>query len=343
VNDAAGVTVNLNGATVLHRTAVHYPAAALQHGVQGQVSVEVKLDATGNVNDARVLSGPDELRAAALQSVLDWHFTRDAANGTKVVEISFELPKMGVAEGVTGGVQGRVLGGETHGVIGGIVGGVPSGAPANVQSSPMSSRILSIQVLGLSDEARAALLASLPVHEGDELTANAMLRTRQAVTTFDEHLSVRQIVARVVTGNAAPSDGVILQIAAPGVLPQTRMSAEGMVPPPAPSPSTYSGTLESPTQRIKVAANVQSAMIVKKVPPVYPQMAKSAGVEGVVRIAALIGKDGTMQELHVLEGPAMLIQAAMDAVKQWMYKPTMLNGDPVSVETTIDVNFTLNQ
>jgi TonB family protein len=335
VNDAAGVTVNLNGATVLHRTAVHYPAAALQHGVQGQVSVEVKLDATGNVSDARVLSGPDELRAAALQSVLDWHFTRDAANGTKVVEISFELPKMGVAGGVAGGVQGGVLGGETHGVIGGIVGGVPSGAPnvVDLQVLPMSSRILSIQVLGLSDDARAALLSSLPVHEGDEFSRDASRRLDEAIKAFDEHLHVRRTVG---------SDGVNLQIAAPGVLPQTRMSAEGMVPPPPP-PSTYAGTLESPAQRIKVAANVQSAMIVKKVPPIYPQMAKSAGVQGVVRIAALIGKDGTMQELHVLEGPAMLIQAAMDAVKQWVYKPTMLNGDPVSVETTIDVNFTLNQ
>ena len=50
-----------------------------------------------------------------------------------------------------------------------------------------------------------------------------------------------------------------------------------------------------------------------------------------------------MQELHALEGPALLIQAAMDAVRQWTYRPTMLNGEPISVETTIEVNFTLNQ
>jgi protein TonB len=63
----------------------------------------------------------------------------------------------------------------------------------------------------------------------------------------------------------------------------------------------------------------------------------------VVRLAVLIAKNGTIQEIHSLDGPALLIQAAMDAVKQWVYKPTFLNGEPVAVESTIDVNFTLNQ
>jgi protein TonB len=100
--------------------------------------------------------------------------------------------------------------------------------------------------------------------------------------------------------------------------------------------------VETP-QRIKVGGNVQSAMIIRKISPAYPQLAKSARVSGVVHLAAIIAKDGTIQELHSLGGPALLIQAAMDAVKQWVYHPTMLNGEPVQVETTIDVNFTLNQ
>jgi protein TonB len=110
-------------------------------------------------------------------------------------------------------------------------------------------------------------------------------------------------------------------------------------PPPPPPPVAKAVT---PT-RIKVGGNVQSAMIIRKTPPIYPQLAKSARVSGVVHLAAVIAKDGTIQELHSLGGPALLIQAAMDAVKTWIYKPTMLNGEPVQVETTIDVNFTLNQ
>jgi protein TonB len=111
-------------------------------------------------------------------------------------------------------------------------------------------------------------------------------------------------------------------------------------PPPPPPPPVKK---DAAPIRIKVGGNVQGAMILKKTPPLYPQLAKSARVSGVVHLAAIISKEGTIQELHSLGGPALLIQAAMDAVKQWVYRPTMLNGEPVQVETTIDVNFTLNQ
>jgi protein TonB len=96
-------------------------------------------------------------------------------------------------------------------------------------------------------------------------------------------------------------------------------------------------------QRIKVGGNVQSMQLITKVPPVYPQLAKTARVSGVVHLAVIIAKDGTIQEIHSLGGPALLIQSAMDAVKQWVYRTTLLNGEPVQVETTIDVNFTLNE
>jgi protein TonB len=76
---------------------------------------------------------------------------------------------------------------------------------------------------------------------------------------------------------------------------------------------------------------------------VYPDLAKSARVEGVVHLAVIIAPDGTIQEIHSLGGPALLITAAMDAVKQWVYRVTLLNGQPVQVETTVDINFTLNQ
>lgn len=111
-------------------------------------------------------------------------------------------------------------------------------------------------------------------------------------------------------------------------------------PPPPPPPAVKK---EAAPQRIKVGGAVIAASIIRKTPPIYPQLAKSARVSGVVHLAAIISKDGTIQELHSLGGPALLIQAAMDAVKTWVYKPTMLNGEPVQVETTIDVNFTLNQ
>ncbi len=91
--DAPGVTVTLNGVGVLHRTGVGYPPAALRNGVQGTVSLQVKLDSTGTVNDAEVLTGPEELRKAVLESVLQWHFSQDAAGSTRVIQVAFEAPK----------------------------------------------------------------------------------------------------------------------------------------------------------------------------------------------------------------------------------------------------------
>ncbi|HUR36473.1 MAG TPA: energy transducer TonB, partial [Terriglobales bacterium] len=75
--------------------------------------------------------------------------------------------------------------------------------------------------------------------------------------------------------------------------------------------------------------------------PVYPMIAKNARISGAVVLAATISKNGNIENLRLISGPPMLVNAAMDAVKQWRYKPYMLNGDPVEVETSITVNFTL--
>ena len=87
--DAPGVKVDLGSSSVIHRSPVRYPEEAQKKGATGIVQLEVKLDATGNVADAHVLSGPEELRKPSLESVLNWHFTREAANGTRLISISF--------------------------------------------------------------------------------------------------------------------------------------------------------------------------------------------------------------------------------------------------------------
>jgi len=101
-------------------------------------------------------------------------------------------------------------------------------------------------------------------------------------------------------------------------------------PPPKATPS-----------RIKVGGNVQSASLIRQVQPVYPPIAKTAHVSGTVILHAIIAKDGSIQELQYVSGPALLMKAAMDAVHEWRYKPTMLNGEPVEVDTTVQVVFTL--
>jgi protein TonB len=82
-------------------------------------------------------------------------------------------------------------------------------------------------------------------------------------------------------------------------------------------------------------------MVISKVPPIYPPDAKAARIQGSVVIAATIGKDGNIQSQKLISGHPMLAPAAMDAVKQWKYRPYILNGNPVEVDTQITVNFTL--
>jgi len=94
-------------------------------------------------------------------------------------------------------------------------------------------------------------------------------------------------------------------------------------------------------QRIRVGGNVQAAKMVRQVQPIYPQIAKTAHVSGTVLLHAIIAKDGSVQELQYVSGPPLLMKAAMDAVREWRYQPTLLNGEPVEVETTISVIFSL--
>lgn len=92
-------------------------------------------------------------------------------------------------------------------------------------------------------------------------------------------------------------------------------------------------------QKLRVSSGVAEGLLVNKVEPPYPQMAKIAHVQGDVVLQALISKQGTIENLRAVSGHPILIQAAMDAVKQWKYRPYMLNGEAVEVETTITVRF----
>ncbi|MCC7499955.1 MAG: energy transducer TonB [Bryobacterales bacterium] len=113
------------------------------------------------------------------------------------------------------------------------------------------------------------------------------------------------------------------------------------VAPPPPPPKKEEPKPVTP-QRIRVGGNVQAAMLIRQPKPAYPPLAKQARVQGVVRFQAIIGKDGTIQNLQLMSGHPLLVQAAQEAVKQWIYKPTLLNGEPVEVVTIIDVNFSLS-
>jgi len=95
-------------------------------------------------------------------------------------------------------------------------------------------------------------------------------------------------------------------------------------------------------QRVRVSQGVSTGLLVRKVNPAYPPLARQARIQGTVVLQAEISKDGSIQNLRLISGHPMLAPAAIEAVKQWKYKPYLLNGEPVEVETTVQVNFTLS-
>jgi TonB family protein len=110
----------------------------------------------------------------------------------------------------------------------------------------------------------------------------------------------------------------------------------------APQDASQADTTESKPKALQVGANVEAAQLIRQVAPVYPPIAKTAHISGTVVLHAIIGKDGTVEDLQFVSGPPLLLKSAMDAVKQWQYKPTLLMGEPVRVDTTISVVYQLD-
>jgi protein TonB len=94
---------------------------------------------------------------------------------------------------------------------------------------------------------------------------------------------------------------------------------------------------------VRVASTIVDGLLIRKTVPTYPTLGRAMHAEGTVTLAATISKAGTIENLHVVSGPPVLQQAALDAVKTWLYRPYLLNGEPIEVETTVNVIFTLNR
>ena len=309
VADTPGITVDTGGAQLLHRAPVVYPTLG-REGIHGTLMVQVKIDNKGNVADASVISGPEEVRNAVLRSVLNWHFDRDAAGSVRQISVTFQppAPSEPPVPGATMEQRLKQLEAEQK-----------ARPPANGPRGILKG----IVITGLSDSAKTDVLARLPVHEGDTLSPDQLPRILESVKAFDEHLTV----------NLSPqlSGETVLRITAPGA---------GSASFAAVSPiRDASGAV----QAIRVGGNVQAAKLISQPKPIYPPAAKEARIQGVVQLLATIAKDGTVKDLQVILGDPLLVEAAMSAVQQWVYQPTLLNGNPVEVVTQIDVNFTLSQ
>jgi protein TonB len=161
----------------------------------------------------------------------------------------------------------------------------------------------------------------------------------------------------------APSQASIDPFAAPPRIPRgivipagpepDQFPSTGWSPDPGTPGSTGNPLLAQVTPRIvihpdvkttvRVPSSAEEALLIRKTIPVYPRIGLAAHAEGTVILAATISKTGTIENLRVVSGPALLQRAALDAVSTWRYRPYLLNGQPVEVETTVDVIFSLTR
>jgi len=109
-----------------------------------------------------------------------------------------------------------------------------------------------------------------------------------------------------------------------------------------PKPEPNTPPAKNTADRVQVPASELQSLLISEVQPIYPSLAQQAHVQGLVVLRAVIGKQGTVQSLQLVKGHPLLVNASMDAVKQWRYRPYYLNGRPVEVDTTINVNFSLH-
>lgn len=280
-NDSANVTVNAGPLPLLHRAPVIYPKEAQAKGIAGTVVLELALSETGTVTDARVISGPDELRRAALESALEWHYAHDAQLPPKT-QVSIEFRP------------------------------ATESLPGTLPAPPDELARLDRLVILAPDAIKQKLEGRLTLHEGDRITQAALNDLAATLKGVDEHLTI------TLHPNAEKTATMIF-ISLPGTGPR-----------------------ESP-KRIRVGGNVQANNLVHKVQPIYPPEAKLNHIQGLVRFTVIVGKDGAVKSVTLVSGDPVLAEAAKSAVQQWVYQPTLLNGDPVEVVTQVEVNFTLSR
>jgi len=165
--------------------------------------------------------------------------------------------------------------------------------------------------------------------------ANGQLRTPSRVPT-----KVQLIKEDDAPPPAAISAGVVGGV--PGGVPGGQLGGViGGIISSTSSVAALPSTSKPTPQRVRISQGVSKGLLIYRVEPTYPPVARAAHIQGVVVLAAIIDKDGNIQNLQVVSGHPMLAPAAIEAVKQWRYKPFLLSGQPLEVETAVTVTFQL--
>ena len=287
-----------------------YSYGALISRVEGDVTLELTLDEGGNVVDARAVSGPVELRQEAVRWALDWRYDPSVQSARNVVAtVSFRLPSE-----------------DPHVTFPLLA--LP-GLLDSADFPPASLVLRSVQSADL-DPPNPALQARLESYIGRSLADASLAEAIHSDIVNATEAGASYYATRAYV--APRADGAVLLVRRPSPVERAPTDRLPRVVPTEPPPIS---------KRIRVGGAVQKERLIKQVQPEYPALARQAGIQGSVELSVILTHEGAVQAVEVLSGHPLLIPAAIEAVKQWRYRPTLLNGVPVEVETQVSINFSI--
>jgi TonB family protein len=362
---------NVTVGALIKRVEPVYPQLAKTAQVAGSVVLQCVIGKDGTIEEVRYVSGPPLLMPSAMDAVRQWQYKPTLREGKPVeVHTTFTVIYMlnGQA-GQTGGAAPAKPADAEHqaGVIGGIMaaqadaqtdpnatnGSTAPGAPAKTESVVTQAKLVN-KVLPVVPPAADGSSPGGTVVLSYRILADGTVGDVQFVSGPPELKDPAIAAVKLwtyeptkVSGHAVPSDGTV-SLVFKALPPRATAAADGAAvanqsaTPLGQVPGVGSSTPPpSGVKRVRIGGNVAAASLIHQVQPVYPLNAKMNHVSGTVVLHALISSDGTIKDLKIVSGPIELTDASVSAVKQWRYKPLTINGEPVEVDTTISVVFTL--
>jgi TonB family protein len=354
---------------LVKKVAPVYPPLARQARIQGIVILKVLINKSGDVFDVQLVSGHPMLAPAAMEAVKQWKYQPYLLNGDPVeVETNVQVI-FRIADGAPSDLPGDVPGGASPGTVGSISADVPpsepnSGNPKHVWVSESVMRglrtqnptpiyppealqaklqglvILTLQINPSGNVDNISLMSGHPMLAPAAIEAVKQWKYKPYLLN-GQPVEVETTVRLLFTVSRDQGYAGFVADAPLDALPQSGIIG-GVISStaPAPPPGTPAPALP---HRIRVSSGVSTGLLKTKVNPIYPPEARDQHIQGVVVLQVKIDKDGNVYDVALISGHPLLAEAATDAVKQWKYRPYLLNGEPVEVETQVQVNFTLAQ
>jgi len=316
-----------------------YPPLARQARIQGTVVLNVIITKTGDIGAVRLVSGHPLLAPSAIEAVKQWKYQPYLSNGEPVevttnLQINFSLagnPPSGVV-------------GDTPGVPADVIGKGAGGLPRISEAVMRGLRTQKIDPVYPSTALQAGIQGFVLLNvriDKDGNVADVTLVGGHPLLVQAAIDAVKQWKYQPFLLNGAPADvetTVRLRFDLSGggnvIEPEVAMTEL--------APTIYADT-SGPTvpKRVRISQGVAAALVADKVQPEYPPDAREQHIQGNVLLQVIIGKEGSVENIELISGHPLLAPAAIDAVKQWKYRPYLLNGEPVEVQTQVLVNFTL--